>query len=225
MAVDRMSEQKQSYLQLSFPIPRVTDADLCAFHHAHFGEASAIAFTADFLNLEKVHQDIETQHRHDAGDEAYYEGDEDEDGLGYYADGVKRTLTDAQIAMFRHSETQALQRAQERSMTRRNSSSPPPMCAHVEPLEGHRSEDGELSDDVSNTGAVHTKKKRIKKKKKRGSGNSKRHYSPDPERRKRTWDVVETGLDALDYGGSGPSQPQISPTSHRRRITYDDDDG
>lgn len=29
---------------------------------------------------------------------------EEDDGLGYYDDGVKRTLTDEQIAMFRHSE-------------------------------------------------------------------------------------------------------------------------
>lgn len=30
------------------------------------------------------------------------------DGLGYYEDGVKRTLTDEQIIMFRHSEIQRL---------------------------------------------------------------------------------------------------------------------
>ena len=35
------------------------------------------------------------------------EGNED-DGLGYYNDGVKRTLTDEQIRMFRHSEIQRL---------------------------------------------------------------------------------------------------------------------
>jgi hypothetical protein len=34
-----------------------------------------------------------------------------EDGLGYYEDGTKRTLTDEQIAIFRHSEIQALLRA------------------------------------------------------------------------------------------------------------------
>ena len=33
---------------------------------------------------------------------------EDDDGLGYYPDGVKRTLTDEQIAMFRHSEIYAI---------------------------------------------------------------------------------------------------------------------
>ncbi|KAL9110290.1 MAG: hypothetical protein Q9227_005197 [Pyrenula ochraceoflavens] len=34
----------------------------------------------------------------------------DDDGLGYYTDGIKRTLTDEQIAMFRHSEIQRLVR-------------------------------------------------------------------------------------------------------------------
>lgn len=32
----------------------------------------------------------------------------EDDGLGYYEDGAKRTLTDEQIAMFRHSEIQAI---------------------------------------------------------------------------------------------------------------------
>lgn len=45
---------------------------------------------------------------HGIPDDTY---DEDDDGLGYYPDGVKRTLTDEQIAMFRHSEIYALQRA------------------------------------------------------------------------------------------------------------------
>lgn len=40
--------------------------------------------------------------------------DDDDDGLGYYADGVKRTLTDEQIAIFRHSEIQTLLREQRR---------------------------------------------------------------------------------------------------------------
>lgn len=38
---------------------------------------------------------------------------EDDDGLGYYPDGVKRTLTDEQIAMFRHSEIYSLFRKQQ----------------------------------------------------------------------------------------------------------------
>ena len=34
----------------------------------------------------------------------------EDDGLGYYEDGVKRTLTDEQIEMFRHSEIEQLTR-------------------------------------------------------------------------------------------------------------------
>jgi hypothetical protein len=40
--------------------------------------------------------------------EEYY--DDVDDGLGYYPDGTKRTLTDEQIAMFRHSEIHAMLR-------------------------------------------------------------------------------------------------------------------
>lgn len=40
--------------------------------------------------------------------EEYY--DEEDDGLGYYSDGTKRTITDEQIAMFRHSEIHAILR-------------------------------------------------------------------------------------------------------------------
>ena len=39
-----------------------------------------------------------------------YSKDVEDDGLGYYEDGTKRTLSDEQIAIFRHSEIQALLR-------------------------------------------------------------------------------------------------------------------
>lgn len=41
-------------------------------------------------------------------DDAYYHGEQED--LGYYPDGVKRTLTDEQIRIFRHSEIHALLR-------------------------------------------------------------------------------------------------------------------
>ena len=41
---------------------------------------------------------------------------EEDDGLGYYPDGVKRTLTDEQIAMFRHSEIYAIVRQRQLRM-------------------------------------------------------------------------------------------------------------
>ncbi|OJD26348.1 hypothetical protein ACJ73_02279 [Blastomyces percursus] len=40
--------------------------------------------------------------------------DDGDDGLGYYPDGTKRTLTDKQIEIFRHSEIQKLRREERR---------------------------------------------------------------------------------------------------------------
>ena len=40
--------------------------------------------------------------------EEYDNYEEEDDGLGYYPDGVKRTLTDEQIALFRHTEIQTI---------------------------------------------------------------------------------------------------------------------
>ncbi|KAF2498258.1 hypothetical protein BU16DRAFT_558330 [Lophium mytilinum] len=72
-------------------LPTVTEEDLRAFHSKHFSSAP---LPAVFFHLD------------DTSVEAYEE--EDDDGLGYYADGVKRTLTDEQIAIFRHSEIQTI---------------------------------------------------------------------------------------------------------------------
>jgi hypothetical protein len=72
------------------------------FHDNHFSSLSA--------GSSNRHQDA-----HVGLEEDY----DDDDGLGYYFDGVKRTLTDDQIAMFRHSEIQLLLR--ERRLKRENS--------------------------------------------------------------------------------------------------------
>ncbi|KAJ5157828.1 uncharacterized protein N7482_008928 [Penicillium canariense] len=69
--------------------------DLQAFQAAHFpGNHQA-------LNPPAAESAIE--------DDAYA----DEDDLGYYPDGAKRTLTDEQIRIFRHSEIHALRRARQ----------------------------------------------------------------------------------------------------------------
>ncbi|KAH0292313.1 hypothetical protein M436DRAFT_78940 [Aureobasidium namibiae CBS 147.97] len=82
-------------------IPQVTEHDLRLFHDKHFASLSAGASNR--------HRDAHVDLEENYGD----------DGLGYYPDGVKRTLTDDQIAMFRHSEIQALLR--ERRRRRENS--------------------------------------------------------------------------------------------------------
>ncbi|KAF9894362.1 hypothetical protein FE257_007865 [Aspergillus nanangensis] len=75
-------------------IPPVTMDDLQAFHTKHF---PWIEPTSGFT------------HAHDDSIIEEYVDEEEED-LGYYPDGVKRTLTDEQIKIFRHSEIHALLR-------------------------------------------------------------------------------------------------------------------
>jgi hypothetical protein len=64
--------------------------DLAAFHHTHICQRSNSEDCPPLCN--------------GVEDEVPY----DEDDLGYYADGVKRTLTEEQVAMFRFSEVQQL---------------------------------------------------------------------------------------------------------------------
>ncbi|KAI9698490.1 MAG: hypothetical protein M1836_004071 [Candelina mexicana] len=96
-------------------IPTVTIDDLEAFHAQHLSP-EAVAHFPFGLTPDTEHPDLE-----------------DDDGLGYYADGVKRTLTDEQIAMFRHSEIQTLLR--ERRHAREN-------------REAEMSEEGEIGEDT-----------------------------------------------------------------------------
>ena len=68
--------------------------DLAMFHHTHICQQSGSEECPPLCSS--------------AEDEVPYDDDGDEDELGYYADGVKRTLTEEQVAMFRFSEIQQL---------------------------------------------------------------------------------------------------------------------
>ncbi|GCB24890.1 hypothetical protein AAWM_07775 [Aspergillus awamori] len=92
--------------------PPITIEDLHAFQAKHFPGSLIVqtpqpqAVTNTNLPEEYTSHDYEEQY--DWNEE--YEEDED---LGYYPDGVKRTLTDEQIRIFRHSEIHALRREKE----------------------------------------------------------------------------------------------------------------
>lgn len=191
-------------------------ADLSLFHEAHFGDAAVSAFASDFLALKQANTHNSAVELADNDDEYYYYDEEEDDGLGYYPDGVKRTVTDEQIAMFRHSELQALERTWEQSPRRRNSSSPIPFT-----VEQDESEDGEIISNELPQGFAGKKKKK-KKKKKRGSGNDNKRGEPVIDLRKRTWDIVEQGVDSLDYDEMEQTGASTERVAQRRRITYDD---
>jgi hypothetical protein len=92
----------------------IVQDDLRIFHAKHFPHASAPShFVHGVEPTKEVYEEI-------------YE--EYDDGLGYHPDGVKRTLTDEQIALFRHTEIQTIIR--ERLRKRENGGSPEPDSKH-----------------------------------------------------------------------------------------------
>ncbi|KAH6669407.1 hypothetical protein B0J14DRAFT_619356 [Halenospora varia] len=208
---------------------QISPEELSSFHAAHFSTTSANHFAHHFLGP------VDEEYV----EEEYYEEEyEEDDGLGWYEDGVKRTLTDEQIQIFRHSEIEALLR--ERRHIAENGgkeSSTPTAQLDVEPtVDEGEFEDGQLEESSINTPSsnantsneVKKKKKKNKKKKNQNqnNGGQKSFYKQNvkPDLRKRTWDVVETGLGNLDYdevdsaGASASSRP-----TQRRKISYDDD--
>ncbi|KAK7540634.1 uncharacterized protein J3D65DRAFT_665392 [Phyllosticta citribraziliensis] len=86
-------------------VPAITVDDMRDFHQRHFPTASA---PADFLSHQQARHE-EPSHVADNLTEApAVTEDYEDDGLGYYEDGVERTLTDDEISIFRHSEVQRL---------------------------------------------------------------------------------------------------------------------
>ncbi|KAM7209351.1 Protein of unknown function (DUF3807) domain containing protein [Naviculisporaceae sp. PSN 640] len=197
--------------------PGFSLADFQAFHDAHFSQLATDQFLTHFLRPDHGAPNHEATR---PADEPNSESWED-DGLGYYDDGVKRTLTDEQIAIFRHSELESLLRAaKEQSNNNAHKASP---AADVDRNqdnsdEGQLSEDGELS--PAPLAAAPSKKK--KKKNNRRKGASYRNAAGELiDLRKRTWDVVEKGLTTLTYDDE-IDVPSQSNTAKRQRISYDD---
>ena len=153
--------------------------DFHSFFQAHFSEACVTQFHGEFLKPA------------DACEAPGYELDVDyedeEDDLGYYDDGVKRTLTDEQIAIFRHSEIQTLRRQEERALLRLKST-------------GSKLESAPkaLEDEATIQQAKLPASFRSNKKKKRKAA-CRKQPEQKPDLRKRTWDVVDKGLDTLEY--------------------------
>ncbi|UKZ65375.1 uncharacterized protein TrAtP1_006569 [Trichoderma atroviride] len=163
--------------ELSFKVPQITSDELLEFHQSHFSNEAAADFGQSFTSLPPQ------QVSHDQLYGEWGEEDEEDDGLGYYEDGVKRTLTDAQIEIFRHSELRELKRQREKQ-AQAKSGTPRDASAN----ETHTASPHDPGTSTSS---------RSKKKKKKKSKAVKQE--PKPDLRKRTWDVVEAGLDSLDY--------------------------
>jgi hypothetical protein len=200
-------------VKLKNPALTPPQADLEAFHKAHFSTTSLDHFGTHFLG--PVPEDENQE-------------EEEDDGLGYYPDGVKRTLTDEQIAMFRHSEIQALLR--EKRHAEENKATPT-----RRDNQATKAEEGELEDNqhvpapepeqprpASNVEARNASSgnaKHQKAEQRKGRGHK---QPPKPDLRKRTWDKVDRGLQSLDYGEEEDKAATLPASSQRRRISYED---
>ncbi len=111
--------------------------------------------------------------------------------------------------MFRHSEIIALRRAQEKTKGKVNTEDKP---AHQE--DSSRLSEGEASETSAPM--------RKKKKRRRNNKNKPQTEGQPMDLRKRTWDVVATGLDSLDYGDNEDAAAQSANPAQRRRVSYDD---
>ncbi|KAI1465478.1 uncharacterized protein F4812DRAFT_461787 [Daldinia caldariorum] len=230
-----------------FQVPEVSQEDISSFHDAHFSFAAVELFDTQFLQPENTQDDNQYYEEY----EEYYE--EEDDGLGYYPDGVKRTLTDEQIAIFRHSEIEALRRAKRRA-AKLGETSIAPLQVHEDdsistggpnpdsiaiilptiPDEGQEEHKGKRGDlqDGSEDGEIEEEKpapteaeiKRQKKQRARKRKQEQRKFQPEkkPDLRKRTWDVVEAGMDSLYYDDETAQDTTAAPAAQRRRISYDD---
>ena len=151
-------------------IPNITIEDLNQFHQAHFNSPTP---SSSLL--------------------AQPQEDKQDDDLGYYSDGIKRTLTDDQIAMFRHSEIQRL--LQQRRAAREEEAE----AAEDVQAKGDSPIQVELDDQQQRSGAPKNPALDPVQKK------SKFDYSKEPEERKkprrraREADDVKAEEVELDY--------------------------
>ncbi|KAI0103519.1 hypothetical protein F4814DRAFT_452867 [Daldinia grandis] len=234
-----------------FQAPEVSQEEIGFFHDAHFSLAATKLFNVQFLRPENV-QDKQDEYQFYEEYEEYYE--ENDDGLGYYPDGVKRTLTDEQIAIFRHSEIEALRRAKTRSAKLGETSTTPSQVAEEDdsapvgepnpdstavslptmPDESHDqykekegeaqngSEDGEIEEEMPKPTEAEVKREKKQRARRKKYEQRKFHPEKKPDLRKRTWDVVETGMDSLYYDDETAQDTAAAPAAQRRRISYDD---
>ncbi|KAJ3580294.1 hypothetical protein NPX13_g264 [Xylaria arbuscula] len=221
---------------MAFQVPEVSPADIESFHSTHFSNDAINIFHSQFLRPDSL-PDCHVE------DYYYEEEEEEDDGLGYYPDGVKRTLTDEQIAIFRHSELEALRRA-ERTTSKQQAthdeesaiepSSKDPVHTPMNTGDSHTNSDAiDDVDEGSEDGEIETEKpvltkaemRRQKKLRARQRKRENQKFQPEkkPDLRKRTWDVVEAGMDGLYYDDLGTSQNSNSASSaQRKQISYDD---
>ncbi|KAL8658684.1 MAG: hypothetical protein Q9202_007482 [Teloschistes flavicans] len=194
-------------------VPTVTPADLQDFHDRHFGPTTR-SVVPDQDGKKNWGEDEQRQ-------------EEEVDDLGYYPDGVKRTLTDEQIAMFRHSEISRLLRQRqlrrENGMFDEESSDPSAALGSYSGSSPLRVQNNvnEGSGLIASGETEGTPMSSTKKRKMDHEGWKKgRDTAPTSRRRARELDDVAGSVDVLDYGEESYAQADEKATAGRTQVSY-----
>ena len=192
-----------------------TQHDLLAFHSRVYGKpftSSTRATVLDHLI---------------SGSCAFGRAEGDEDMLGHYEDGTKRTLTDEQIAMFRHTEIQTILQTQRQQRDSQRSGDETDSCSQqlektdVGKDNAHSTESigcDEIIDEITDEEddeeeyATFLKKERREMELAAVERQKKSHHSDFDDSRKtstrrkvRELDAVTGGDDVLDYDDESPT--------------------
>ncbi|KIH94319.1 hypothetical protein SPBR_05545 [Sporothrix brasiliensis 5110] len=185
-------------------VPQISHEELFAFHESHFSHLSTADFGARFTSLPEPASEEPQDDGIEAQEVALRAGTEVVDGDEYDPET-------SFVLHFTHADFAA------------------------------NYEDGEILNDGTENGIESekeqgkTRKKRRRKKNNTGNSNARRHLGhggnsdngepkhQKPDLRKRTWDVVDTGLGSLDYDGAERGGDAMQSAPQRRRVQYGDD--
>ncbi len=179
-----------------------------AFHEEHFSNRSLAHFDFHFMRPEQptAQRDLNITH---ADDE-----DHGDDGWVYYDESAKETATDELIPVFGYPEVETLREA-----TEELDGLEVPLETELSAKATQEFDDGEIDNGIVAPGQRNTGPKRKRKKR----GGNKRKAEEKPDLRKRTWDVVEAGLDSLYYDDDEPAEATTTKDARRAQISYGDE--
>ncbi|POS84107.1 hypothetical protein EPUL_003310 [Erysiphe pulchra] len=184
--------------------PTISQQDLASFYSSHFSSANLDYFSRHFLEPETSN-------------------DPEDDCLGYYEDGTKRTLTDEQIAIFRHSELHRLVKEKKNLAEKQIKEK----CTDkINASNSDETGESQALESTTCTPKQNLSEKPLTNKARKALKAKQKGYFRQvikPDLRKRTWDKVEVGLESLDYDElQSESSSAATRSAQRRRVTYDD---
>ncbi|KAI0837572.1 hypothetical protein F5Y06DRAFT_270779 [Hypoxylon sp. FL0890] len=235
-----------------FKVPELSQAEIESFHDAHFSSAALELFDFQFFRPENAHDDYQEYDKYEEYYEEEEEDDglgyypdgvkrtltDEQIEIFRHSEIEALRRVEAKAAKLREESAALLQAAKDEDASQLNLDSTATLSSTV-PDESYANDkikeeedEGEVQDG-SEDGEIEMEKpqltkaeaKRLKRLRARRKKQEQRKFNPEkkPDLRKRTWDVVEAGMDSLDYDElDGGQDATATPAAQRRRISYDD---